>query len=89
MRTVSIEAYGGSRTVDIGDISVDVEPEDVLDELSSDEIKGYLIGRFGNDVSIDSMFDEAADLAHQYWHGDFDLKKFIEAVGKDEIRKFL
>lgn len=91
MRMVSIEAEAGTVEIEVGTVEADVDPEEVLDELDEKELKEYIEKRFSNRVSIEQevTYDGITDLAHQYWHGDLDLKRLIEIIGKDEIRKLL
>jgi hypothetical protein len=62
---------------------VDVDPEDVLDEMNTDEIEAYLVKR-GNTVPVSSAWDYSA-IAESYYHGDFDLKKLLTELKMNHL----
>jgi len=61
-----------------------VNSDEVLDEISLDEINDYLLATYG---IIDFSYKQ---LAERFSHGDFDLSKFFNIIGnKEEIKKAL
>jgi hypothetical protein len=62
---------------------VDVDPEDVLNEMDTNEIEAYLEKR-GNTYSVSSAWDYSA-IAESYYHGDFDLKKLLAELKMNHL----
>lgn len=64
------------------DTEVEVDVEDVLDDLTTDDILDYL--EKDRDVIINDSIDyseiDYEELKNAYFHGDFDLKKFMEMI---------
>jgi len=69
---------------------------DVFNELSDEEIRDLLLEKGillenekGHLSSYYKGFDFYKEIAMEYFHGDFDLKKLIQAIGPEEVRKAL
>jgi hypothetical protein len=71
-------------------VSVDIDANDVLDELSFEEIVGYVedkysgktveINRF-NTIDNDSLINYLVTEYHRGPYSDFDFNKFFQKVG--------
>ena len=64
--------------------SVNIDPYEILDELSTEQILGYL-----KDTGYDPENLEERDIVENFFHGDFDLKKLLKSIGKDAVTKVL
>lgn len=63
---------------------VDVDPEDVLDEMGTDEIEDYLSKRSSRHTTSNDNWDYSV-IAESYYHGDFDLKKLLEELKMNHL----
>ena len=71
-------------------VMANVDPEDVLGEMTTDEIIKYL--RVDRDIGGELEKGEISphdDLVQAFFHGDFDLKSLLKAIGKDPVNKIL
>jgi hypothetical protein len=68
--------------------NVYIDPTEVLDELSTEDIEEYLSQRDPVFQSPTHYWDYNL-LADAYYHGDFDLKKFLTDIKKDNLVKLL
>ena len=60
-------------------VNAEVDPIEVLDELDTNDILEYL--RKHRDIGVDTSA-HSSDLVNDFFHGDFDLKKFLLEIGK-------
>lgn len=67
-------------------VYAEVDPDDVLNELPTDDIIGYL--NRNRDVHVGGEYDKDVN-AEDYWHGDLDLKKLLKDIGPDEVKKII
>ena len=64
---------------------VNIDPVDVLDELDPADIEEYLEDRQPEfHVAINNSWDYT-ELVNSYYHGDFDLKKFLEELKMTDL----
>jgi hypothetical protein len=66
-----------------------VDPNDVLDEMSRSDIIAYVRE---HNIDVIDGFEKESDsgtLTQAYFHGDFDLKKLLQDIGKDQVAKIL
>jgi len=71
-------------------VIADVDFVDVLDEMSADDILKYLKENrnFGKIEHKDEITCNET-LVNAFFHGDFDLKGLLRAIGKDPVNKVL
>ena len=70
-------------------INVDVEfdlIEVMNDKLTDEEVRRYTSERL-NEYVNESSHDTYKELAYEYFKYEFDLKKLIEEIGIDEVKK--
>lgn len=72
-------------------VSATVKVDDVLDEIDDEDIVEHLkrrgvLASIGEPSSVGYDYDE---LAHEVWHGDFDLDAFIRVLGVSDVRRAL
>lgn len=56
-------------------------------DMSDDEVRELFEDRFPNELCDEDMTDE--QLLWKYYHGDIDIKKFIQSVGKEELQNII
>jgi hypothetical protein len=71
-----------------GDVTVEarVNPKNVLRELDTSDIVGYL--KEERDIVVDTSA-HCSDLVHDFFHGDFNLKALLTDLGKDAVAPLL
>jgi hypothetical protein len=70
-------------------VTVEIEIDDydidkILDQLNPEELVEYLIN---NNVDIESYYSKDRDLVEEYYHGDFDPKRFLKNIRKEDAVK--
>lgn len=66
------------------------DPYKVLKKLHPDTIASYLNMYYGYRVVEEEFSKRNYNydyIAEDLWHGDFDLKKFLDAIGSDGVQK--
>lgn len=69
-------------------VSVNVDPDDVLDEMDDEDIYEYLVKK--NYFQPKSFLEE--DIVEGFFDGTFDIKSFFDKVGdigREQIHKIL
>ena len=65
-------------------VYTEVDPYDVLDELNADDIIDYLTDERDMRINLSSKINYSninyEELAYAYYHGDFNLEKFLEML---------
>ena len=56
----------------------------ILDDVSTEDIFEYL----ETYRSVDFDGDPTEDIVNDYFHGDFDLKKLLKDIGKQNVLKY-
>lgn len=71
-------------------VTIPLNPADVLDELSTDEIVEYLRNRYDYDPIQEKEIKIVKEITpFDYFHGDFNLLAFLKKLGKDETLKII
>lgn len=65
------------------EIQAEVDPYDILDEMDNEDIMEYYQTRIEKKIdkkSIDYSNINYEELAYAYYHGDFNLEKFLDML---------
>jgi hypothetical protein len=67
-------------------VTAEVDSDDVLDELNTEDIIEYL--KIHRGVGVDTS-THSSDLVNDFFHGDFDLKELLLKIGKEAVTPVL
>ena len=69
-------------------VNIDIDPDDVLNKLSTDDIIDYLEDDRGIEVKKEDVFNIDI-LVNAYFHGDFDIRALLRKIGSLELKKIM
>lgn len=71
------------------EVEVEIDALELLDDLDDNELTDYLKKRAGFENTDPFVIEDYDELVNTYYHGDFDLEKFLSKLRKKDVVKIL